>query len=147
MSYSKTIRIGIVSVIVTLFSCHGASATDLYGDWSDNASGTARIGNLKIKKDNIAINKLVSYTVNENSITGAAHIYKVNKMSTKTDPLGCGPSGQVTYIIVAPLEDTPGTQQQAIRVIFYGGSAVPNVKEIDDDPAVCAVHAFGKSAQ
>ena len=92
----------------------------------------------------IAVGKLVSYSVSQGSTTETTAIYKVMKVSTNTDPLGCGLTGKVTYIIVMPLDDTPGTQQQAIRVIFYGGSAAPNIKEIDDDPAVCAVHSFGK---
>ncbi len=147
MSNSKAIRISIIYLIFTLFSCHSVSATDFSGDWSDNGSGTARIGNLKISKNTIAISHLVSYSVANNDVAGASQIYKVSKVSAKTDPLGCGPSGHVTYIVVSPLADTPGTQQQAIRVIFYGGAAAPNVKEIDDDPAVCAVHSFGKSTQ
>ena len=145
MSYYKTIRICFISLIFTLFSCHAFSSTDYNGDWSDNASGTTRIGNLNISANTISVGDLVTYTVTKNSAAGSMQIYKVNKVSTKTDPFGCGPNGSVTYIIVSPLEDIPGTQQQAIRVFFYGGSTEPNLKEIDDDPAVCLVHSFGRS--
>lgn len=143
---TKAARLGIIPVVVTSLSCCAAqSATDFGGKWLDNASANARIGDVSITKKSINIAHVASYTVAEAGTVGPGEIYKVSNVSVKPDPLGCGPSGRVNYIVILPLADTPGTNQQGIRMIFYGGAADPAITTIDDDPAVCAEHSFGKA--
>ncbi|MBI3561664.1 MAG: hypothetical protein HY080_08120 [Gammaproteobacteria bacterium] len=144
MLRAKAARLSIIPSIVLLFSCCDAqSATNFSGKWLDNAS--ARIGDLSITKNSIDIAHVASYTVAEAGTFGPGEIYKVSNLSVKPDPLGCGPSGRVNYIVILPLADIPGTNQQGIRMIFYGGAAAPSITTLDDDPAVCAQHSFGKA--
>lgn len=142
MLRSKTFPVLIAFII--FFPCYASSANNYLGSWLDNGSGVSRIGNLTITDNKISIANLVSYTVTLTHTENANEIYKVNKINTKTDPLGCGPDNKVNYIIIKPLTDIAGTQQKAIRLVFYGLLNVPKIKELDDDPAVCAVYSFGR---
>jgi len=138
-------RLRALAFLVALLSCGGAwPLSDLSGDWLDNAADNARIGNLTFTKDTIRIGHVVSYSVTGAGPFGSGQLFKVIKANRYPDPMGCGPNGKVSYIVVQPLADSPGTRQQAMRLIFYGGTVEPDAGTIDADPAVCEVHPFGR---
>lgn len=141
MPLSRMLRLtGIYFIIIFCTSCRAA---DFEGGWLDNSSGVTRIGDLIISDKSISISDKISYTVELHSSDDLAAIYKVKSINKKVDPFGCGPDSKSHYIIIfLPLPDIAGTRQQAIRVLFYGLPTVPDLKEIDDNPAVCAVYSF-----
>jgi len=141
---THSIKFSIHSMIVVcMFLFSSVLFADSYnGDWLDNGSGVTRIGDLKVTDSSITIKNLITYSVILDSEDGTVNIYKVKKANNKTDPLGCGPDGKANYIIIHSLPALAGTQQSAIRLIFYGRSTPPKMKDINNDPGVCAVYSF-----
>ena len=144
MRLKKIIRFNILLLALSVFSCHSLAAMNFNGKWLDNGSGNTRIGNLVVTDNKLTIKHVVSYSIRKDRMAGSSQIYKVIKVNKKTDPLGCGPTSKVTYIIISTLPNIPGTNQIAIGVDFYGGLKSPNLKKLDDDPAVCASYSFGR---
>lgn len=142
MSSSMLLKITII--YLTFLFCSACNADSLEGEWLDNGTGVTRIGDLKITEKTIAITNRISYTVAQKSTNGSSTIYKVSGINRKADPFGCGPDSKSHYIIIQPLPDIAGSRQQAIRLLFYGLPTMPDLKEIDDNPAVCAVYSFSR---
>lgn len=133
----------IVGILLMGYCCVACSNNDFTGEWSDNATVSSQIGTLFVAIKTISIGNRI-YSVASANPFGSGVIYRVLKVSRHPDSLGCGTTGKVQYLILLPMTATLGTSQAAIRVIFYGGSQAPTSTNIDDDPAVCAVHSFGR---
>lgn len=148
MNCDNTPKIALI-VIITLLFCTTtsiASTSSYLGTWSDNTSGTNRIGDLTIENDAIRIKNLARYFTTPVGSFGTGELFKVSSVDPNLDGLGCGPDEQVRYIIIKPILNIPGFPQQAIQVIFYGGTEAPKPSTIDDDMGVCTIHPFGRKS-
>ena len=147
MCITITSRLSIFLLIFSLFSCDSLAANNFNGNWINNGSGNTRVGNLKLSDNKITIENMASYSIAKSMMSGKSQIYKVAKVDKKQDPNGCGPSEKATYIVISPLPPLEGLNQEAIYVYFYGGSHIPNVKELKDDPAVCSIYSYGRDVK
>jgi hypothetical protein len=117
---------------------------DFAGAWSDNAAGSTAIGRLTVEPNRIEIKHFARYDVVASGSFGKGSLFKVTAVDRSEDPMGCGPTDHVTYIIIVPLPRGEGTPQQGIMVIFYGGTTAPDPATINDDVMVCGTHSFGR---
>jgi hypothetical protein len=131
--------------LTMMVNCQYALANlPLIGAWSDNAPRETRIGELTISPHSIKITGRADYSVNVVGSFGAGQLYKATGVKPPHDPMGCGPSGLLTYIAVRPIPVEPVMHRQAIMVIFYAGSQAPQTATIDNDRDVCDLHSFSR---
>lgn len=146
MCISKIIRLGIFLVPAAIFSCHSFAAVNYNGEWINNGSGNTHVGNLNLSDNKLVIRHMASYSIVKSSVNGKSQIYKILGVNKKHDPNGCGPSDKATYIVISPLPQLKGLDQQAIYVYFYGRPKAPVVEKLKDDPAVCSIYSYGRDS-
>lgn len=124
--FTKIFRAHIILVSFLPFSCHSVAAIKFSGTWLDNASDNIQLGTIVITENKFTIINKVSYSIAKVITSGKSAIDKISSVSKTPDPMGCGPSQKVTYIVVSPLKPPVGMKQAGIYFYYYGGPAAFN---------------------
>jgi|HubBroStandDraft_6_1064221.scaffolds.fasta_scaffold433905_1 hypothetical protein len=115
------------------------------GSWLDNIAGEMSIGTMTVKPGTIEFKRAARYSVVAAGSFGAGDLFKVNGVNKQRDPMGCGPNHRVTYIAITRLPPFTGTTAQSVKVLFFGGDAVPDPSTYKDTPSLCDTHPFDRA--
>ena len=144
MAHAKTFALGLAVLTLMTTAEPALAAADFTGKWTDNASAMKRIGNLTIGRKQITLGR-TAWSVAATGDFGDGEYFRIAGVNRHSDPMGCGPHDKVTYILVVPVAQDPGSPRRAVMVTFYSGEDAPVAATLASSMDVCRTHPFGRA--